>query len=120
MRSSKTNKTSFSTERLISSIRRELGEIILENVEDNSAPLLLSVTQVKVAKDLSSANVYITATGSEQDVGGSVQMLNKRSKSIRQALARRLNLRRTPELKFYSDNTRFELERIDNLLDSVT
>lgn len=116
MKSSKANKSNFNTARIVSAIRREIGTIVLESVESSDTPLLVSVTQVKLAKDLSIARIYISTTGNEDDVNSNTRMLNKRSKSIRLELAKRLNLRRTPELRFYSDTTRFELERIDNLL----
>lgn len=79
--------------------------------------VIVSVSNVRVTPDLSLARVYISVfpSGKGAEI---IENINKSSKSIRYELAQkvRYQLRKTPELSFYLDDSLDYIERIDSLL----
>ena len=78
---------------------------------------LVSVSAVRVSPDLSVARVYLSVfpSGKAQEM---LESINKSAKTIRYELAQRVRyqLRKTPELAFYIDDSLDYIENIDNLL----
>ena len=78
----------------------------------------MSVSAVRVSPDLSVAKAYLSVFPSEkaQEV---MENINISAKTIRYELAQkvRFQLRKTPELQFYLDDTLDYLEKIDTLLE---
>lgn len=77
---------------------------------------LVTVTQVKVANDLSFAKIWITGTGDTNEL---LKLVKHEAKEIRQVLAKKLVLRRTPYLQFMLDNTEVEADKIENIFKSI-
>lgn len=99
-------------------IQKELSEIFrLETAKIGN--VIVSVSTVRVSPDLSIAKAYLSVFPSNkgEDI---VANINKNSKSIRYDLAQkvRFQLRKTPELAFYLDDSLDYIEHIDNLLKS--
>lgn len=78
----------------------------------------MSVSAVRVSPDLSVAKAYLSVFPSKkaQEV---MENINISAKTIRYELAQkvRFQLRKTPELQFYLDDTLDYLEKIDTLLE---
>ena len=105
--------------RIESLIRTELALLIRA---ESSDPALqwITVTGVKVSADLSLAKVYVVSHD-ESDIKQTIQYLNKKTKHFRYQLAKTTkNLRKTPELRFYYDDSISEGNRIDQLLNEIT
>lgn len=82
-------------------VARELNEIIREVKDPRVAGAFVTVNSAEVTQDLKYAKVYFGAiTGDPAEVG---KGLESASGFLRTSLARRLNLRNTPELKFIHD-----------------
>ena len=99
-------------------IQKELSEIFrLETAKIGN--VIVSVSTVRVSPDLSIAKAYLSVFPSNKGEE-IVANINKNSKSIRYDLAQkvRFQLRKTPELAFYLDDSRDYIEHIDNLLKS--
>lgn len=99
-------------------IQKELSEIFrLETAKIGN--VLVSVSTVRVSPDLSIAKAYLSVFPSNKGEE-IVANINKNSKSIRYDLAQkvRFQLRKTPELAFYLDDSLDYIEHIDNLLKS--
>lgn len=97
-------------------LEKELAEIIrLETAKTHG--LLVSVSAVRTAPDLSFAKVFVSVFPSEQGTSV-VENLNKQVSGIRGALGNkvRYQLRVIPELHFEIDDSLDYLERIDQLL----
>lgn len=97
-------------------LEKELAEILrLETAKTNG--LLVSVSAVRTAPDLSFARIFVSVFPSEQ---GStiVTNLNNQIGGIRGALGNKVRhqLRVIPELRFEIDDSLDYLERIDELL----
>lgn len=90
-------------------------QAIAYEMKESYSERMLSVTEVSVAPDLSSAKVSISLL---DDDATFIEKLNADTKRIRYAVTQKVNLRRSPELKFYLDTTDSHYENIDRLLKS--
>ncbi|MGJ8528724.1 30S ribosome-binding factor RbfA [Maritalea sp.] len=77
----------------------------------------ITVPEVRMSSDLKWAKVYIMPLGG-QEVQTVVEALNRNQKFIRGQITPKLDLRFSPEFKFYADETFDEAGRIDKLLRS--
>ena len=97
-------------------VQKELSEIFrLETAKTNG--VLISVSHVRVSPDLSVARVHLSIFPSERGTE-MIANINANATAIRYDLAGRLRyqLRRTPELTFYIDDSLDYIEHIDELL----
>ena len=98
--------------------RDEIAEIIQKKVRDPRLVKMISVNDVKVAKDLAYADIYISSfeTQSKDDKKQLVSSLNGASGFIRTTLSKRHKLRSTPKLRFHYDDTYERIARLESLL----
>ena len=97
-------------------LQKELSEILRqETVKMNGT--LISVSAVRVSPDLSIAKVYLSIFPSEKGEE-LLKNIQNSSKQIRHELSQkvRYQLRKTPDLVFYLDDSLDYIENIDNLL----
>ncbi len=97
-------------------LQKELSEIFrLQTAKTHGT--IVSVSTVRVSPDLSIAKAYLSVFPSEkaQEV---MESIKQSAKTIRYELAQkvRFQLRKTPELQFYLDDSLDYLENIDHLL----
>ena len=103
-------------ERIARLIQKELSEIFrLETAKTRGT--LVSVSTVRVSPDLSIARIYLSVFPRDQGAAV-VKNVNDNEKQVRYNLAQRVRyqLRRTPELVFYLDDSLDYIEHIDELL----
>jgi len=102
-------------ERVSEAIREELYEIIAFEMED---PRLVSVdvSEVHVSPDSRSATVGVVISGDEREQVQALAALDHARHYLRHELARRLNLRRIPELHFTADRWAVASDRVELLL----
>lgn len=98
-------KTSHKSERVNGEVKRELGNIIRSEIKDPRIAPLTSVTDVEVTQDLKYCKVYISVLGDEYAGEQTILGLKSAAGFIRRELARRINLRNTPELNFVLDTS---------------
>jgi ribosome-binding factor A len=104
------------TERLGSTIQRELAMIILRELNDPRLTGMPSITRVKVSPDLSVADVYVTVMGTEGQKTAALNALRHSAGLLRTRLTHEISLRQTPFLKFHIDeNLKKEIELLDAL-----
>ncbi len=96
---------------------RELSEIIREVKDPRVQKALVSITAADVTADMKYAKVYFSVIGGDRDEVK--KGLDSAAGYIRKQLALRLNLRQTPELKFYSDESIEYGAHINTLLKKV-
>ena len=65
----------------------------------------VSVTKVKVTTDLSLATIWYTIMGDENEIQATKKALEEAKGYLRTELAQRLDLRKTPELRFKYDES---------------
>ena len=89
--------------RINDEMQKELAEILREVKDPRVSGAFISVTGVEATPDLKYAKVYYSVlTGDKKEIG---KGLRSSAGYIRGQLARRMNLRMTPELSFYEDNS---------------
>lgn len=98
--------------------RKELSQIISYELKNPNVTGLISVTKVKVSNDLKYAKVYISILNSKNNKE-TLAGLKKSSGFIRSELARRVNLRNTPELVFELDDSLAYGAKIDTILKEI-
>ncbi|MGM9827812.1 MAG: 30S ribosome-binding factor RbfA [Muribaculaceae bacterium] len=97
-------------------IQKELSEIFRQQTAKTHG-VIVSVSAVRVSPDLSIARVYLSVFPSEK-APELMESINKSAKTIRYELAQRVRfqLRKTPELTFFQDDSLDYIENIDHLL----
>ena len=104
------NKNNNRMGRIDEEYRKELSQIIGFELKNSSITGMISVTKVKVTSDLKYAKVYVSIFNSK----------NKKSSGfIRTELAKRINLRNTPELIFEIDDSMEYGAKIDSILKEI-
>jgi ribosome-binding factor A len=88
--------------RLSDAILREVSLILLEEIKDPRLELV-SISGVRLNKDMSIAEVLFTHGGGQEKREEVQKGLDTARGFIRTQLGKRLNLRRTPELRFMWD-----------------
>ena len=104
--------------RIDEEFRKELSQIISYELKEPSVTGMVSVTRVKVTPDLKYAKVSVSILNSK-DVQETISGLKKSSGFLRSELARRINLRHTPDLVFELDESLEYGARIDSILNKI-
>tara|TARA_A100001015_G_C15043918_1_gene741951 strand:+ start:3207 stop:3536 length:330 start_codon:yes stop_codon:yes gene_type:complete len=100
--------------RVESLLREEISRIIQKDFRSNLG--LISITGLKVSKDLANATVFYSHLGSEQERKKSYEKLTKSTAFIRKTLGKNIRLKRIPSLTFKIDHS---LERGSNIIDKL-
>ena len=98
-------KGSIKNVRINSEVHKELSQIIAYEVKDPRINPFTSVMDVYVAPDLKTCKVYVSVMGSDEDKENTMTGLNSAKGMIRSLLAKRLNMRNTPEITFILDES---------------
>lgn len=98
--------------------RKELSQIIGYELKNPNVTGMISVTKVKVTPDLKYAKVYVSILNSK-NIESTIEGLKKSSGFIRTELAKRINLRNTPELTFEIDDSMEYGAKIDSILKEI-
>lgn len=98
-------KNSIKNTRVNSEVQRELAGIIRSEIKDPRIHPLTSVVLAEVAPDLKTCKAYISVLGDEQAQQNTLEGLRSAVGFIRRQLARNLNLRNTPEIRFILDQS---------------
>ncbi|MBP9721805.1 MAG: 30S ribosome-binding factor RbfA [Gammaproteobacteria bacterium] len=119
----KKNTTSpYTYTRVAQQIAQQLAIIVQREVKDPRISII-TITDVKITRDLSLAKIYITSLGLNKDNKdesmGTIKILNNMSSFLRTELAQRISMKSIPDLKFYYDNSMEAGNRIEELLDKI-
>jgi ribosome-binding factor A len=91
--------------RISEELKRELSQMIREEIKDPRVKGLISITRADVTNDLRYAKVYVSILSQEEQHADTLLGLEKASGYLRSELAQRLQLRYTPELIFKLDDS---------------
>ena len=97
-------KNSVKNRRINDEVQRALAGIVRE-VKDPRISPLTSVTGTEVAPDLKTCKVYVGVDGDEKAGEKTMEGLRSAAGFIRSELARKVNLRNTPQLTFVLDDS---------------
>lgn len=113
-------KNSIKNTRINAEVLRELSEIIRNGIKDPRIHPMTSVVSVEVTPDLKYCKAYISVLGNEDAAKATIEGLKSAEGYVRRELARRINLRNTPELKFILDQSIEYGVNMSKLIDEVT
>lgn len=98
-------KNSIKNTRVNMEVQRELSNIVRGGIKDPRVAPMTSVVAVEVAPDLKTCKAYISVFGDEKAQTDTIKGLQSAEGYIRRELARTLNMRNTPEIKFVLDQS---------------
>ncbi len=104
--------------RMAEELRQQIADILQNHLAD---PRLtwVSVVRVEVSPDLRHAKVYISVLGSEEAQAASLRVLSRATSAVRAELARRIRLRKVPEILFRADHSIAYSLRMQSLLQEL-
>lgn len=105
-------------ERINEELKKEISHIISYELNNPNITGLISVTKAKITPDLKYAKVYVSILNSK-NVKETLAGLKKSSGYIRTEIAKRINLRITPELIFELDDSMEYGAKIDSILKDI-
>ena len=111
-------KDSNRLNRIDEEMKKEISHIITYDLQDPNITGLISVTKVKVSGDLKYAKVYVSMLNAK-DNKQVLAALKKSAGFVRTEVAKRINLRTTPEIIFIFDDSIEYGARIDTILKNV-
>ncbi|MBS7340530.1 MAG: 30S ribosome-binding factor RbfA [Suilimivivens sp.] len=112
-------KNSMKNTRINGEVQRVLAEVIRAEIKDPRISPLTSVVSVEVAPDLKTCKAWISVYGDEEAQKATIEGLKSAEGFIRKELARRINLRNTPEIRFIVDQSIAYGVKMSKLIDEV-
>lgn len=113
-------KNSIKNTRINIEVQKELSEIIRLEIKDPRIHPMTTVVSVEVTPDLKYCKAFISVLGDEEEAAATIKGLKSGEGYIRRELARRVNLRNTPEIKFILDQSIEHGAAMSRLIDEVT
>lgn len=106
--------TSIRQQRVARLLQKELSQILQQKTNELFPGTMVSVTVIRVSPDLSFAKVYLSVFGNIEPKEG-IKIANDNSSMIRGVLGKKVGkqLRITPEVAFYLDDSIDYMEEIE-------
>jgi ribosome-binding factor A len=104
-------------ERIRVLLRKQIGEIIISQMNDPRLASLITITGVEVSGDLGYAKVFTSSMGSPEEARIAIDTLNKAAGYLRRELRERIILRHIPRLQFVFDDS---IEKGQHLLELIS
>lgn len=111
--------SSHRTARIAEEIKRELAQMIREELKDPRIKGLISITNVDVTNDLRYAKVFVSSLSGSKENEDIIKGLEKAGGYMRSEIAKRLQLRFTPELLFKQDSSIEYGTKINRILSDI-
>ena len=109
---------SVKRDRIENQIQREISHILQFEIKDPKLGFV-TVTDVQCTNDVSIAKVYVSFLGKQERNDAGLRILNKSKGYIRSLLAKKLGIRKVPDLQFIQDTTLEKAEKIENILKDI-
>ena len=106
------------TLRVADLIKKELGWLIEKYLKDVN-PGLITITNVKLSSDLRSAKIYYSVFSESGSRENAESALKKATPFLRNQLARNINLKYTPKIHFFYDDSLDYYNHIDHLIKKI-
>ncbi|MBU2427039.1 MAG: 30S ribosome-binding factor RbfA [Gammaproteobacteria bacterium] len=107
-------------DRLSQQMQQEIAVILQREIKDPRLHTMITVSDVEVSRDLSHGRIYVTFLGmAPEKVQENLNILNDASGYIRSLIAKRIQARIVPTIRFYFDKSLDEGIRMANLVETV-
>ena len=100
-------------------IKREVADMLRREVKDPRIGMV-SITEVKLSKDLRYAHIYYSVIGEEKAVSDSTMGLKRATGFIQRQLGHRLSLRYTPIIDFRFDSSLEQGSRMEKIIHDLS
>jgi ribosome-binding factor A len=109
---------SIRTEKVASVIKKALAQPVSDIAYELAAGLV-TITAVRLSKDLHIAKIYVSLFGGKVGPGEFIDELDNRKQELRMYVAHNVRLKFAPELRFYLDDTLDQIDHIQRLLRNI-
>lgn len=92
-------------QRVAEEMKREISDILRNELKDPRTVGIISVTSVNLTRDLRHAKVFISVFGSDEEQQETLAVLSKAVGFVRTEVGRRIRLRHTPQISFLLDKS---------------
>lgn len=99
-------------------LQEELAGLLINEIKDPRVGLV-TVTEVRLADDLSFARVFVSVYGDDAQREAALAGLRGAAGFLRRELAHRVKLRHMPELAFSLDETLDQAERLETVFNAI-
>jgi ribosome-binding factor A len=103
-------------ERIAEEIHHEVDIMLAGELRDPRLDVSMTVTEVRVTPDLKAAHVFVDIEGTPEEKADALAGLEAAGGYIRHELCERIQIRRSPELRFHLDTSSKLAQRIEELL----
>lgn len=100
-------------------IQQEISEMLVRQEISDPRLLGVTITDVKVDRELAFASVYVSALEGSERSKEILQGFESASSYIRKLLSMRIELRAFPKLRFFWDPTPERADRIEQILSTI-
>ena len=98
-------------------LHKEIANIIVTRIDNPQIKNTVTITDIKVSKDIRSAIVYFVTL--DKNFKKVEKIINELKPTIKFYLSKNVYLKRIPDIKFIFDDTIIKGQRINKLLDSL-
>ena len=98
-------------------LHKEIANIIVTRIDNPQIKNTVTITDIKVSKDIRSAIVYFVTL--DKNYKKVEKIINELKPTIKFYLSKNVHLKRIPDIKFIFDDTMIKGQRINKLLDSL-
>ena len=112
-------KNSNKNKRINGEVMKVISEALRYSKDPRISPMT-SVMDVEVAPDLKTCKVWVTVMGDDEDRARTAEGLKSAAGYVRSTLAKELNMRYTPEIRFIMDDSIEYAINMSKKIDEVT
>ncbi len=98
-------------------LHKEIANIIVTRIDNPQIKNTVTITDIKVSKDIRSAIVYFVTL--DKNFKKIEKIINELKPTIKFYLSKNVHLKRIPDIRFIFDDTIIKGQRINKLLDSL-
>ena len=98
-------------------LHKEIANIIVTRIDNPQIKNTVTITDIKVSKDIRSAIVYFVTL--DKNFKKVEKIINELKPTIKFYLSKNVHLKRIPDIKFIFDDTIIKGQRINKILDSL-
>ena len=100
-------------------IREEVSRMISRGEVKDPRIGFVTITAARMSEDLQLCRLYVSALGTDEQKELTIRGLDRASGYVRSVLAKRLRIKRMPQIVFVRDDSLERAQRVDELLDSL-
>jgi ribosome-binding factor A len=105
--------------RINGEMKKVFSEILRSEVKDQRVSVMTSVVRAEVTNDLSYANIYLSIFDTDKMKKSTIIALEHAQGFLRSEVAKRLNLRKVPEIRIFEDDSMEYSAKISKIMDEI-